>query len=167
MIARPPFTVEDIDRANDEWGCNCGPAAIAAILMMTPDQVRPHMGDFERKRYTNPQLMFEALNSIGKPWRSSPAAWPAYGLVRIQWHGPWMRPEVPIRARYRQTHWIAAATDDRLGDGVYDINAMANGTGWTQRRQWESVVAPWIVENCVPRGDGGWSITHAIEVKLQ
>jgi len=38
----------------DVWGCNCGPGAIAAILNMRLDEVRPLMGDFESKRYTNP-----------------------------------------------------------------------------------------------------------------
>jgi hypothetical protein len=59
------ISVEDAEHANDVWGCNCGPGALAAITGLTLDQVRPHMGDFERKRYTNPTLMFAALKSIG------------------------------------------------------------------------------------------------------
>ena len=164
MIAPPPFSIGDLDRANDEWGCNCGPAALAAIMMMTLEQVCPHLGDFERKGYTNPTLMLDALRSIGRPWRRIASEWPEHGLVRIQWHGPWMRPEVPIRARYRHSHWIAAATDPRRGEGVFDINAMGNGSGWARRSDWSSVIVPWIIEQAVPRGDGGWSITHAIEV---
>lgn len=164
MIAPPPFTPEDFGRANDQWGANCGPGALAAIMMMTLDHVRPHMGDFERKGYTNPTLMLDALRSIGRPWRMGAASWPRHGLVRIQWHGPWMKPGVPIGVRYRHSHWVAAAADLRFGYGVFDINAMGNGSGWCRRADWEAIVAPWIIKECVPRGDGTWSITHGIEV---
>lgn len=35
------FTLEDAQRASQEWGANCGPGAIAAIMGMTLDEVRP------------------------------------------------------------------------------------------------------------------------------
>ena len=81
----PPFTLADARRANNEWGANCGPGALAAIMGMTLDEVRSHMADFESKHYTNPTLMFDALKSIGRPWRKHPqqcAVWPEYGLCR-------------------------------------------------------------------------------------
>src|SRR5580700_11291869 len=54
MTVNPPrFTPADADRAYEEWGMNCGPSALAAVMGMTFDEVRPHMGDFERKHYTN------------------------------------------------------------------------------------------------------------------
>jgi len=59
------FTLADADRAADLWGMNCGPGALAAVCGLTLDEVRPHMGDFESKGYTNPTLMFAALKSIG------------------------------------------------------------------------------------------------------
>ena len=31
----PRFTLSDAERAYDDWGCNCGPAALAAICGMT------------------------------------------------------------------------------------------------------------------------------------
>lgn len=52
----------EADRAYDAWGCNCGPGAIAAIMNMRLDAIRPLLGDFERKRYTNPTLMWEILD---------------------------------------------------------------------------------------------------------
>ena len=163
-VNRPRFTADDADRANAEWGANCGPGALAAIMDMTLDEVRPHLGDFEQKRYTNPSMMNFALRSIGRPWKKIGAAWPQYGLARIQWEGPWTDPGVPMVARYRHTHWVGAA--QRNGEiGVFDINAMGNGTGWGVLADWESILVPWLLNACVPRANGRWHITHAIEVE--
>lgn len=165
MIAPPKFTAEDADRAYETWGCNCGPSAIAAIMGLTLDEVRPLMGDFEAKRYTNPTLMWATLGRIGRPWRKlrSPLDWPAYGLVRIQWHGPWMGEGVPMAARYRHTHWVGAGR--RSGEiGVWDVNAMGNGSGWCRLEHWAGKLVPYILEHAVPRSDGKWSMTHVVEV---
>lgn len=35
------FTVEEAEGAGKVWGANCGPGAIAGILGMTLDEVRP------------------------------------------------------------------------------------------------------------------------------
>src|SRR3990167_150016 len=106
----PRFNLADADRAHDEWGANCGPGALAAIMGMTLDEVRPHMGDFESKGYTNPTLMFYAMESVSARFRTRSLAsnvkllgWPVYGLARIQWEGPWTKPGVPMAARYRHT----------------------------------------------------------------
>lgn len=170
---RTPFTQEDGERAHKEWGANCGPGALAAIMGMTLDEVRPHLGDFERKGYTNPTLMNFALRSIGRRWRTQVLAgtaggtstdgWPTYGLCRIQWEGPWMDPGVPIRARYRQTHWVGAQRGKR-GIGIFDINAMNNGTGWCSLEDWTGTIVPAILQ-LYPRANGRWHITHAIEVE--
>jgi len=165
-IPLPRFTAADAQRASDDWGCNCGPGAVAAIMGLTLDEVRPFMGpEFERKRYTNPTLMFGVLSRIGRPWRSrrQPLDWPKHGLVRIQWHGPWMAETVPIRARYRMTHWVAAMRIEGRGIGVFDINAIASG-GWVSLKAWSEILVPWILDEAVPRADGKWSLTHVIEV---
>lgn len=130
---------------------------------MTLNEVRPHMGDFERKRYTNPTLMFDALRSIGRPWRvRGTATWPAYGLVRVQWEGPWTEPGVPRRARYRYTHWVGAAVD--VGQvGIFDINCISNGTGWVSLDDWVSTVVPYLT-GLYKRSNGKWHITHSIEI---
>jgi hypothetical protein len=111
MADGPPpvaFTASDVEKACDEWGCNCGPAAVAAVLGLTLEQLRPHLGDFERKRYTNPTLMWAILKSAGAAWRIiRPEQTMRLGLLRVQWEGPWSRPGVPARVSYRHTHWIA------------------------------------------------------------
>ena len=153
---RTAFTLTDAERANDEWGANCGPGALAAIMGLTLDEVRPHMGDFERKHYTNPTLMFDALTSVGARFRT-------LGLARIQWEGPWTKPGVPIRARYRHTHWVGSRRATG-GVGIFDINCMNNGSGWVALEAWRDIAVPWILERCVPPADGKWHITHSIEI---
>jgi hypothetical protein len=156
------FTRDDLDRANKEWGANCGPGAVAAIMGMTLDEVRPHMGNFERKHYTNPSLMDHVLRSINRPWRKIGTARPSYGLARIQWDGPWTGPGVPMHARYRYTHWIGCHSAG-TSIGVFDINAMANGTGWCSLEDWTGSIVPYILQQ-YPRASGKWWITHGIEV---
>ena len=60
------FTFADGQKAWEEWGFNCGPGALCAAL--TPEQLRPHLLDFESKRYTNPTLMEDVLNGMGVGW---------------------------------------------------------------------------------------------------
>lgn len=104
----------EADAAYEQWGCNCGPGAIAAIMGMRLDDVRPLMGDFEKKHYTNPTLMWEVLDRIGRPWRKVGKDWPRFGLARIQWEGPWSEPGQNPRWGYRQTHWVASwISEDR------------------------------------------------------
>ena len=158
------LTASDADRAYDVWGANCGPGAVAAIMDMTLDEVRPHMGDFETKHYTNPRLMIDILKSIGRTWRKIGVGWPSYGLVRVQWEGPWTEPGVPIRARYRFTHWIGAWKTTDRGLGIFDINCINNGSGWTPFDAWNAIMVPHLIAQ-YPRANGKWHITHAIEVE--
>jgi hypothetical protein len=157
--------------ASDAWGLNCGPAAIAAICGYSLEGVRPFLGDFEQKRYTNPSLMFNVLERMGVKFRVRSRAsnvprldWPVFGLARVQWEGPWMDAGVPIAARYRKTHWVGAAFIDQRKQWIFDVNCLSVG-GWVPSGEWEYSVAPWIVRTCVPRGDGRWHLTHVIELK--
>lgn len=165
MILFPRFTVDDQQRATDVWGANCGPGAIAAMVGMTLDEVRPHMGDFEAKRYTNPTLMWETLNRLGVRWQKvkPPLTWPEWGLARIQWHGPWTAPGVPARVAYRHTHWVGAYSG-RNSIGIFDINALNNGTGWCSLKDWGEMLVPWLLKDIEPGADGLWSLTHVIEI---
>lgn len=172
---RPRFTGADAERAYKEWGANCGPGAAAAILGLTLDEIRPLFAavGFESRHYTNPTMMLDVLRAsgrgitylAGKRLPSDP--WPSWGLVRIQWEGPWMRPGVPPAARYRLTHWVGASRSGS-GVGVFDINVVGTGPandhdGWTTLQAWSEVVAPHLMEG-IPRADGKWSATHSIEV---
>ena len=163
-----PFTFEDAEKAYREWGANCGPGALAAIMGMTLEQVRPHIPDFDAKRYTSPTMMYAALKNIGRPWEKIVAGWPIYGLVRVQWEGPWTKLGVPIAARYRYTHWVGAQTPygNSKNIGIFDINCMNNGTGWVSLNDWSSQIAPYLIAQ-YPKADGKWHLTHAVEVSKQ
>jgi hypothetical protein len=171
-FAAPLFDLADAERARDEWGANCGPASLAVVAGMTLDQVRPWLGDFERKGYTNPTLMFDSLRRIGVRWTCTAVqcssenqgmlAWPAFGLARIQWEGPWTAPGVPIRVRYRHTHWVASMG----GEGqVFDVNCMSVG-GWVPLSEWSRDVVPWLLKQCEPKASGRWHLTHAVDCEL-
>ena len=165
-LVAPRFTLDDVERASDEWGANCGPAALAVVAGLSLEQVRPFMGDFERKGYTNPTLMFDSLRRIGVRWqctvvqRSSEnqgmLAWPEFGLVRVQWEGPWTTPGVPIRVRYRHTHWVGAI---RVGEEskIFDVNCMCVG-GWVPLPEWSTSVVPWLLKQCEPKANGRWHL---------
>jgi hypothetical protein len=160
------FTAEDAGRAYDEWTANCGPGAVAAIMDMSLDEVRPFFAaaGFDAKRYTNPTMMNDILRAIGRPWRKIGREWPRWGLVRVQWEGPWTEPGVPMRVRYRHTHWIGAA-QGKHSRGIFDINMISNGTGWASQHDWETLLVPWLLGEVSPGNYGTWHVTHAIEVE--
>lgn len=169
------FDRAELERAHDAWGCNCGPGALAAVLGLRPDDVRPHLPGFERKRYTNPMMMLEALLALQvdqlwrplKPMPPHPDMWPAYGLARIQWEGPWTAPGVPMRARYRQTHWVGFCRAYNGDVGIFDINAMDDrpGSGWCSLWDWSAEVVPWLLKEAVPRASGHWHATHFADIR--
>jgi hypothetical protein len=113
------FTLDDAQRARDEWNFSCGPAALAVVSGLTLQDLRPQMGDFESKGYTNPTLMFDCLNRLGINWKPRKArgptgwhsdglhVWPRFGLCRVQWEGPWMAPGVPIRPGCDRGSWVS------------------------------------------------------------
>lgn len=161
------FTLADAERAREEWGANCGPGAVAAIMGMTLDEVRPHFAaaGFAAKHYTNPTMMRDVLRRIARPHQPLKVlGWPNWGLVRIQWEGPWTKPGVPMRARYRHTHWVGGAVLNG-GAGVFDINCINNGSGWASFENWEALLVPWLLKECQPKANGRWHKTHVIEVE--
>ena len=169
---KPLFDLNDAIHAGDTWGFNCGPAAIAVMNRLTIEELRPHLGDFESKRYTNPTLMWAILKSIGANWRARSVrevlaaprdSWPDYGLARVQWEGPWTAPGVPIAARYRQTHWVGAM---KVGEqrGIFDINCLNSG-GWVALSDWSRTIVPFILKECHPKADGNWHLTHSVELQ--
>ncbi len=153
----------EADRAYDAWGCNCGPGAIAAILNMRLDAVRPLLGDFEAKRYTNPTLMWAILDRSGRQWRKIGQQWPRFGLARLQWEGPWTEPGVNPKAAYRMTHWVASWIHPERGHGIFDINMTANGTGWGSFADWQRDIVPALTAS-IPRANGKWHVTHGVEI---
>jgi hypothetical protein len=71
-----------------------------------------------------------------------------------------------MKARYRYTHWVAGWDAGEKGYGVFDCNALGNGTGWGRREDWEREIVPWILREAVPRANGRWHVTHGIVVRM-
>lgn len=165
QIPKAKFSLADAQRAANEWGANCGPGAVAAVTGMTLDQVRPHLGDFESKHYTNPRLMFTALKSLGVKWAKTDRLWPHRGLVRVQWEGPWTLPGVPLWKRQRHTHWVASCQQDGPVY-IFDINCICIG-GWVSVGEWVIDVVPWLLRQVEPLANGKWSVTHKLEVAVK
>lgn len=170
------FTAADAHAAHDQWGANCGPAALAVVAGLTLEQVRGFLGDFEQKGYTNPMLMFDSLRRLGLQWRNikgldvpfgDPGVpWPKFGLARVQWCGPWTEFGVPPRVAYRHTHWVASQHSGPGGQQfVFDVNCMRVG-GWVPESEWSGQVVPWLLGECEPKANGKWFLTHVIEVKM-
>lgn len=154
------FDQDDAQAAWEEWHCNCGPSALAAVLGLTLDEVRPLLGDFENKRYMSPTMMQSAIERAGRKvakyelglWKE-PCVRIHRCLVRIQWTGPWTAPGANPRWAYRQTHWIAAFyVDDRLQ--IFDVNG-----GMLYFEDWEKTIVPLLVA-MYPKADGGYRPTH-------
>jgi len=165
QLRLPKFNLADAQKAGDTWGANCGPGALAAITLRTLDEVHPHLDGFDQKHYTNPKMMYAALKSLGVEYRDV-EGWPEWGLLRVQWEGPWMNPGVPLRARYRHTHWVGCQRIDRItfcGLFIFDINAMCVA-GWLPFEEWDQQLVPWLCKQCEPKWNGKYSITHSIEV---
>lgn len=171
-VPHPRFTGAEADQAADVWGMNCGPAALAVMLGLTLQEVRPHLGDFEQKRYTNPTLMFAALDHARAQWKctrpmigtdAAVKGFPRYGLARIQWEGPWTQPGVPMRVRYRHTHWVGTMAL-ACRTAIFDINCLAAANGWVGFKDWHEKLVPWLLAACEPKANGGWHITHSIEI---
>jgi hypothetical protein len=117
----------DIEAANEAWGANCGPCALAAILGRKVEDVRSLvMPMFEKKGCMTPTDMKAALDKAGVAHSSGPKKeWPECGLVFIQWGGFESR---PVIAQYRFTHWVAV----RQGK-LFDLNLPE----LTTRPDWE------------------------------
>ena len=160
-LVRCRFSEKDFERANKEWGCNCGPGALAFVLGIDLDQVRPLIEGFDEKRYTSPTMMEQAIKRAwrgvqkcsvrsGLPPDRSSMHTDGAALVRVQWTGPWTDPGANPRWAYGHTHWIATFG----GDMVFDING-----GQRTLESWEELIVPALVA-VEKRRSGGWYPTH-------
>lgn len=167
------MTEEDIIEAS-EWGFNCGPAALCAVLDRSPHGIREYLLDFEAKRYTNPAMMLKILKGLGVSYKQVYRGDSPYSrhvcqsiktprsLMRIQWSGSWTLPGIPMTSRQRHTHWVATRSN---ATEVFDINAMKVNNGWVSFDVWENSVVPWVGKHCVKGWSGSWWPTHIIEIK--
>jgi hypothetical protein len=157
------FTEEEAREAQREWGCNCGPAALAFALQVKLGAVRHAIPEFDGRRYTSPTMMAQGLAYFGRTFRAlrnpsrggkvQPSIDAMFSgplsLVRIQWTGPWTKFGSNARWAARQTHWVASWAE-RGVPLVFDVNC-----GIASYGSWEYDVVPQLTAR-YPRADGGW-----------
>lgn len=166
------FTGEDIAAAAKAWRCTCGPVAIACVLDLTLDEVRPFLGS-DYKGWMSPTQMVGALRRAGVSIREhdrtrlyrphGPRQWgcpvlATYGITRIQFDGPWLKPGAPPAAAYHYTHWVASSTN--APDGCAD--AHDNNWGWMSFGGFFANMSELAKE--IPRASGEWWPTHMYEI---
>lgn len=166
------FSSDDMNRANEEWGCNCGPTALAAALRIMLEEARDLIPWFVERKYTSPSMMTAALNASGVKWNeltkrrhippsSCPECLPDHGLVRVQWTGPWTQPGANGRWAYGFTHWFATFTlEPRCPQHLVVFDCNSGPVTW---QQWRDSV-PHAITSQINRADGGWYLTHLIQV---
>ncbi len=157
------FTEAEAKAAHEDWGCNCGPTALAFALQTTLDAARYAIPKFTERCYTSPAMMRAALIFLGRAFTvvRNPSGWRNYqygidsmfagpmSLVRIQWTGPWTANGATAKWAARQTHWIACWAERGM-PLVFDCNGGIMGFD-----RWEYEIVPAIVAT-VHRADGGW-----------
>lgn len=152
------FTDEDSERANEEWGANCGPHSIAAALGLSLDVARTLMPDFEGKGYTNPTMVRGALERAGIKYlllKGLHSEDLCEGINRVQWEGPWLKPGVPPGAAYWHTHLVASA------NGYVFCTCMPERL-WYPVRRWKHA----LELLCLREKYIGWHITHHFQFEV-
>lgn len=172
----------DVLEAQQAWGANCGPAALAAALE------RPVMSLFEAVSDPPPPdelpgiaarrfrgligilQMRAVLASLGVPitwsWTGPSVATLERAepkgplLLCVQWGGPWS--DTPGAAVHR--HWVTM----RLipSPWIYDVNAGSGPApgGWRPLVSWHT----WVVPRLIPQhGDGTWRIQWCAELGVR
>lgn len=167
-VLRLRFAEADIEEAHAEWGCNCGPAALAAACGLSLDEARVLLPEFDRKRFVNITMMREAIAEAGwmivHDWKRCWAAGER-SLIRVQFGGPWIAAEGEaaqkwqVRSACMATHWIAQFRGPGGLAFVFDVNS-----GLVPWGEWERGVMPRIAA-AIPNCDGSYHLTHSWQIE--
>ena len=155
------FGVDEINRAAVTWGCNCGPAALAACMGLDLDEVRPNLGRFEQLGYMSREMMFESVVKLGFRCREDLVAdqdgvdrYPGHGLSLMQFGGPWIEgPKANPKWAKTNTHWIACKIVG-IHTWIFDVNCF----GWTSFQRWSEGLVPALIKANKLRDGTHWLI---------
>jgi hypothetical protein len=177
-----PYSQEDAATAHERRGFNCGPAALAFALRITPDRAMDAIPGFDARKYTSPTMMKVALQLLGVHCRDVTRKFTGsadreanaenvnrmfspdgVALVRLQWTGPWTEPGMNPKWAYSHTHWICAWEEPAVkgGKAVFDING-----GTMTYAEWTKEIAPAITAS-IQRADGGYFPTHIWRIERE
>lgn len=168
-MSNPPllnFTPWDLEQAHEDWGCNCGPAALAACLGMTLDDVWCHLGRFCQLHYMNRDMMFQAVRQHGFRATVDLVAdqdgvdrYPTHGLCLVQFGGPWVDDPKLAKWGTTQTHWIASKIDAGV-NWIFDVNYAR----WVEWQTWHEELIPRLVRRDKYR-DGTYWLSTSWEIR--
>lgn len=153
------YTPPDVIAANDAWGANCGPTALAAVLGCPVMDLREAFAWFPQPAHTTPTRIEQALRHltlVGRTggWsRVADTDWPRSpfrGLAMMQWTGPWTdEPEAPWARRVApiHTHLIGLA-EGAITPMVYDVNQGTDEApgAWVPRKTWVTRTTPDLLD---------------------
>ena len=141
------YTPPDVDAVFQEWGANCGPTALAAVLGCPVSEVRHLFPDFAKRKYANPSQIRQAVESAGRSCQVTPQhrngrdrLVPRNGLMFLQWSSDDIDRK-PIIVQYRSTHWVGVR--DQL---LYDCNAADGQGAWLDKQDWKLELWPLFQE---------------------
>jgi len=151
-VAIPPllkFGPLELQNAHRAWGCNCGPAALAACLGLQLTEVRGSLGRFGQLGYMNREMMFEAVVKLG--FRPGPDLaedqdgvdrYPSHGLCLVQFGGPWCDgPKANVKWAKLHSHWIASKIGGDHQSWIFDVNCY----GWVSFQRWSEDTLPLLL----------------------
>lgn len=158
----PPlkFNADDLLQAHVSWGCNCGPAALAACLGLTLNDVKGSLGRFRQLGYMNREMMFEAVVKLGFRCEANLMEgdqdgidrYPEHGLCLVQFSGPWMHGAAasPKWAKLH-THWIACKKRPNEPAWIFDVNS-----AWLPIEKWQQETIPALLRTDKQRDGMYW-----------
>ncbi len=155
------FVPGDIMEANEEWGANCGPCSLAAVIGIDVSKVRKACAGFEGRGYMNQTQMNDAIDNLGLMGLATPKVkaprqghnFPNYGVALIQWRGKW--DSAPPIAQYPHTHWIGVN-----GKMIFDVNQDPHWQGFVA---WSQATVKRITDT-IKDADGRWYLRMGIEI---
>jgi hypothetical protein len=168
-MPRLEFDVVDLVEAGKSWGCNSGPAALAACWCLSLNAVRRVLVGFEGGTNMTATQMHGALMALRLYVETEHSdggyeqdIWPKFGICLVQFSGPWLTDDRPnLAAAAKHTHWIATKLDPDSGDRwVFDATAAA----WLHVNNWFSEIVPQMVAAEKSR-DGTYWLEHSWEIR--
>jgi len=151
-LSFPDFIPWDVEIARLNFGANCGPSSLAAILGKEVCRVMCYFPHFEYSRWTNLTQMRRAFDEAGYSVKVRRCELPTHGVALIQWLGPWTKRDFFSRWSLIHTHWVAVSENY-----VFDHTECK----WQTLEEWSGQVAPRFIEN-IPQAHG-WAVKYGVE----
>ena len=177
-MSAPLLRRTDLD-AQQVW-IGCRQVALAALLQVPLPWVRPVCPGHSWMSLTNMRDALEALGVCSSSTRYAPPiehlrprAWPMFGLVLLQFRGPWGALDasmaVVVQRSFRYSHWVAISTDaaaphvePMIGD-LHAVDLNIDG-GWLPRSVWKHRILGPLIKARSTKTTGGWWVRSGLDV---